>query len=82
MLDRIKQMAVEAGLSRRYGDDIPDGDDVVIADQVTMLDARRFARAVARECCQVVDVHPHWLGPTAKRELADAIRARFGIAGE
>jgi hypothetical protein len=41
---------------------------------------RRFAdlvRADEREvCAQVVEEYPHWLGMTAKAEIANAIRAR------
>ena len=83
MQERIKELAREAGLER-YNDESVDPVNFEVApDGMWVLwddDAMaRFAQAVARECCQVVDVHPYWLGPTAKRELTDAIRARFGL---
>jgi hypothetical protein len=36
-----------------------------------------FVRADEREvCAQVVEEYPHWLGMTAKAEIANAIRNR------
>jgi hypothetical protein len=39
-----------------------------------------LARADEREACaQVVEEYPHWLGMTAKAEIANAIRNRGNI---
>ena len=48
--------------------------------QAVLQDLKAFealVRADEREvCAQVVEEYPHWLGMTAKAEIANAIRAR------
>ena len=85
MQDRIKQLAVEAGLDAD-GVEITapyttiNGDPMDITEQVTKL-----VQAVARECAQIAEStrDSYWNGDgaSAASSIDEAIRARFGLEG-
>jgi len=59
-------------LAREAGDD---WDSTLSTDKEFLKRFESLVRADEREACaQVVEEYPHWLGMTAKAEIANAIR--------
>lgn len=85
MQDRIKELAIEAGLSIGYDGNVYAGGDVVI-DGVPFDAVERLIKAVARECERIASTSAciskqcgHADLARGSENAAEAIRARFGI---
>lgn len=71
MLDRIKQMAEEAGFRLEPGMD---------AGYIDFAELSRFAQLVAEDCAKVaVSEYPDGTDRIVSGVIADEIRARYGI---
>jgi len=69
MVIDIKAMAVEAGFT-------PQRDEWVFNEML-----ERFAQAVARECCKIVDSEMDKADCALMTAPSDAIKSRFGLEG-
>lgn len=77
MQDRIKELAEAAG----FNVDPETGLILDTAGVYSVDDAvRGFAQAIARECAEIALKHPCEERSARCPQIADAIRARFGIA--
>jgi len=75
-LDRLEQLValVRADQDEKYKWDVHScGPTCTKAACVAMREA---VEAEREACAQVVEEYPHWLGMTAKAEMANAIRTR------